>query len=67
MSDLYFNEKSDHFEENKAIMKTSTQLFLNNLSLSLNRKKRVIMRDMRKKLQKQSFEDILQNKCSLQA
>ena len=48
----------------KAIMKTFASAFFNHFSLSLNRKRRVIMRAMRKKLLKQSFADILQNRCS---
>ena len=40
MSYLYFNKESDYSEENY-------------FSLSLNKKKRVVMRAMRKKLQKQ--------------
>ena len=38
--------------------------FFKHFSLSLNSKKRVVMRAMRKKLQKQLFVDILQNRCS---
>ena len=45
-------------------MKAFIPPFFNHFSLSLNRKKRVMMRAMRKKLQKQSFIDILQNRCS---
>ena len=48
----------------KAITKTFASAFFNHFSLSLNRKRRVIMRAMRKKLLKQSFADILQNRCS---
>ena len=42
-------------------MKTFTPPFFNHFSLSL-KKKRVVMRATRKKLQKQSFADILQNR-----
>ena len=47
----------------QAKMKTFTPPFFNHFSLSLNRNKHVIMRAMRKKLQK-SFAEILQNRCS---
>ena len=63
MSDLYFNKESDYSEvntsDNDDFRSTSLQPFP-----FLNRKKRVVMRAMRKKLQKQSYADILQNKCS---
>ena len=45
-------------------MKTSAPPFFNHFTLSLNRKKPAVMRAMRKKLQKQSYADILQNCCS---
>ena len=48
----------------QATMKTFAPPFLNNFSLSLKRKNRVVMKAMRKKLQKQSFADILQNSYS---
>ena len=41
-----------------------TPSFFNHFSLSLNRKKCVVMRATRQKLQKQPFADILQNRCS---
>ena len=40
-------------------VKISFSPFFNHFSLSLNRKKRVLMRALRKKLQKQSFPEIL--------
>ena len=43
----------------QAVMKVFTIPFFNLFSLSLNRKKRVIMKAMRKKLQKQLITDIL--------
>ena len=50
MSDLYFNEASYYFEENTSDNEIFTPLFLNHFSLSLNIKKRVVMRAMRKML-----------------
>ena len=47
----------------QAAMTTFIPTFLSHFSLSLNRKKPVVARTMRKKLQK-SFLDILQNSCS---
>ena len=44
-------------------MKTSAPPFFNHFTLSLNRKKPAVTRAMRKKLQKQSYADILQNCC----
>ena len=43
----------------QAVMKVFNIPFFNLFSLSLNRKKRVIMKAMRKKLQKQLITDIL--------
>ena len=48
----------------QGIMKTFTPPFFNHCSLSLNRKKRVTVRAMRKKLQKQLLAEILENNCS---
>ena len=64
MSDLYFNEESDYSEENTSEYKNFVSAFFNHFNLNLNRKKHVIMRAIRKELQKQSFADILQNICS---
>ena len=47
----------------QAAMKTFAPPFVNHFSLSLKRKKDVVMRAMRKKLQRQSLVDILQNRC----
>lgn len=41
-SDVPFDEESDYSKENAATMKTSAPFF-NHFSLSLNRKKRVVM------------------------
>ena len=64
MSDLYFNEESDYSEENRSGAEGSHSTILPRFQFELEQKKRVIMRAMRKKLQKQSFTDILQNTCS---
>ena len=48
----------------QGIMKTFTPPFFNHCSLSLNRKKCVTVRAMRKKLQKQLLAEILENNCS---
>ena len=53
MSDLYFNKESDYSEENTSGKKAFIPPFFNYCSLNLNRKKRVVMRATRKKLQKQ--------------
>ena len=45
-------------------MKTFALPFFNHFGLNLNRKKRVVMKAMRKKLQKWLFADILQNRYS---
>ena len=45
-----FNEECYYSEENKVTMKTFAPPFLDHFSLSLSRKKRVVMRAMRKKL-----------------
>ena len=52
MSDLYFNEESDVIILRKiqVTIKAFTPPFFNHISLSLNRKKLVLMRAMRKKL-----------------
>ena len=51
MSDMYFNEESDYSEANTYVtIKSFVPSFFNHFSLSLNRKKRVVMRTMRKKL-----------------
>ena len=47
MSDLYFNEESCYFEENTIDNEVFAPPFLNHFSLSLNIKKRVVMRAMR--------------------
>ena len=48
----------------QATIKTFIPPFFKHFSLSLNRKKWLIMRAMRKKLNKQLFTEILQNTCS---
>ena len=53
MSDLHFNKESDYSEENTSDKKAFIPPFFNYFSLNLNRKKRVVMRATRKKLQKQ--------------
>ena len=51
MSDLFFNKESDYSEENIYVtVKSFAPSLFNHFSMSLNRKKRVIMRAMRKKL-----------------
>ena len=57
MPDLYFNEESDYSEENTS----DNEDFRSRI---LKQKKCVVIRTMRKKQQKQSFADILQNRCS---
>ena len=52
MSDLYFNEESDYSEENTNDNESKMKI------------KCVVMRAMRRKLWKQSFADIPQNRCS---
>ena len=53
MSDLCFNTESDYSEENTSDKKAFIPPFFNYFSLNLNRKKRLVMRATRKKLQKQ--------------
>ena len=55
MSDLYFNEESDYSEENRSGAEGFHSTILPPFQFELEQKKRVIMRAMRKKLQKQSF------------
>ena len=50
MSDLYFHEESDNSEENASETETFAQPFFNHFFLILNRKNRVVTRDIRKKL-----------------
>ena len=50
MSDLYLNEESYYFEENTCDNEVFARPFFNYFSLSLNLKKRMVMRAMRKKL-----------------
>ena len=50
MSDLCFNEESDYPEESLSDNEDFPPLFFNYFSLSLNRKKLLVMRAMRKKL-----------------
>ena len=59
----YFTEESDYSEKNTSENASGLSLHHSSTiySLSLNKKKRVVMRAMREKLQKQSFSDILQN------
>ena len=63
LSDLYFTEESDYSEENASENTSGLSLHHSSTiySLSLNKKKRVVMRAMREKLRKQSFSDILQH------
>ena len=58
MSDLYFNEESDYSGEN-----ASDNDDFRSTILQPFQKKRLLMRAMRKKLQKQ-LPDILQDSCS---
>ena len=51
-------------EENTSDNEEFCPPFFNHFNLSLNRKNRAVMIVIRKKLQKQSFTDILQNWCS---
>ena len=64
MPDLYFNEESGYSEENRSENEVFALPFFKNFSLILSREKRVVMRAIRKKLRKQSFADILQNRSS---
>ena len=48
----------------QAIMKTFAPPFFNHFSKSQSKNKRVVMRAMRKKPQKQSCVDSFQNRCS---
>ena len=50
MSDLYFDEESYYSEENTCDNEVFASPFFNNFSLSLNIKKRVVIRAMGKKL-----------------
>ena len=63
MSDLYFNEKSHCSEENTSDNEDFHSTILQPFQFEREQKKRVIMRAITKKLQKQSFADILQNRC----
>ena len=64
MSDLYFNEESDYSEENASDNEDFHPTILQLFQFESTEIKRVVMRAMRKKLQKQSLADILQNRCS---
>ena len=64
MSDLHFNEESDYSEENTYDNEDFCSTILQPFQVESKQKKRVVMRAMRKKLEKQSFADILQNICS---
>ena len=64
MSDLYFNEESDYSEENASDNEDFRPTILQLFQFETTEIKRVVMRAMRKKLQKQSLADILQNRCS---
>ena len=50
MSDLYLIKKVIILKKMQVTMKTSTPPLFNHFNLSLNRKKHVVMRAMRKKL-----------------
>ena len=63
MSDLYFNEESDVIILRKiqVTIKAFTLPFFNHISLSLNRKKLVLMRAMRKKLNLFTLQLLINN------
>ena len=60
MSDLYFNEAN---EQNTCNNEDLRSTILQPFQFEPEQKKRVVMRVMRKKLQK-LFTDILENRCS---
>ena len=62
MINFCFNEESDYSEENMCdtTIKSSASPFFNHFSLTVNRKKRVVMKTMRKKINIQvSVADLL--------
>ena len=61
---LHFNEESDYSEDNTYDNEDFCSTILQPFQVESKQKKRVVMRAMRKKLEKQSFADILQNICS---
>ena len=65
MSDLYFNEESDYFEGNTSDNEAFRSTILQPFQFEPEQKKTCGNESHEKELQKQSFADILQNRCSL--
>ena len=63
MSDLYFDEANDYSEQNTCNNEDLRSTILQPFQFEPEQKKRVVMRVMRKKLQK-LFKDTLENRCS---
>ena len=64
MSDLYFDDENDYSEENASNNEDFHPISLQLFQFETTEIKRVVLRAMRKKLQKQLLADILQFRCS---